>query len=205
MTVAPSLQGSRPASVNAFSFGVCTVGLAHLLETVLGDRSFCFHEESAELAKAPVDQVFAYLDDPRALASHMGKSSILMMGTHMLIDVDAGDGRSVGSKIRMQGRVMGIPLSLEEVITVRRAPRMKVWETIGTPSLPVLANYRMGFNLTHRGDSSLLRVFIDYSLPTHAPGAWLGRLLGSVYGRWCTKEMAHDAVKHFNSRTAGST
>lgn len=46
----------------------------------------------------------------------------------------------------------------------------------------------------------------DQSFPFHdestalanAPGAWLGRLLGGVYARWCTKQMANDAARHFN-------
>ena len=165
----------------------------------MSDRSFPFHDESTALVKAPVDRVFAHLDDPKALAAHMGKSSMMMMGSRMYIDVDADGGRVVGSKIRMQGRMMGIPLSLEEVITERQVPSTKVWETIGTPNLLVVAHYRMGFELTPRGDSSMVRVFIDYSLPTTAPGSWLGRLLGGVYARWCTKQMTDDAARQFDS------
>lgn len=190
--------------MNAISVGSCTVCPTCQLGATLGDRRFRLHEESVALVNAPVDQAFDYLDDPKALASHMGESSMMMMGSRMSIDVDADGGRRVGSKIRMEGRVMGVPLSLEEVITERQAPSMKVWETIGTPNLLVLANYRMGFDLTRRGDSSLLRVFIDYSLPSRAPGSWLGRMLGGVYARWCTKQMAHDAAMHFNSGAAES-
>ena len=103
----------------------------------------------------------------------MGESSVMMMGSRMSIDIDADGGRVIGSKIRMQGRMMGIPLSLEEVITERQVPSRKVWETIGTPNLLVVAHYRMGFELTRTGDSSLVRIFIDYSLPTSAPGSGL--------------------------------
>ena len=102
----------------------------------------------------------------------------------------------------MRGSVMGIPVSLEEVVTERQAPNIKLWETVGNPRLLVLAHYRMGFELTPRGDSSLVRVFIDYSLPTNAPESWLGNLLGGVYARWCTKRMANDAAGHFASRAA---
>ena len=163
------------------------------------DQSFPFHHESSGLAHAPVEQVFAFLDDPMALASHMGESSMMMLGSRMSIDVDAGGGRVIGSKVRMQGRMMGLRLALDEVITKRQVPAMKVWETIGTPKLLVIAHYRMGFELTRDGASSLVRVFIDYSLPSNAPGSWLGRLLGGVYARWCTKQMAADAARHFGS------
>ena len=159
----------------------------------MSDRSFPFHNESTALTKAPVDRVFAHLDDPKALAAHMG--------SRMSIDVDAADGRAVGSKISMQGRMMGIALSLEEVVTERQAPSRKVWETIGTPKLLVIAHYRMGFELTPKGDLSLVRVFIDYSLPVNAPTSWLGYCLGAVYARWCTKQMVSGAARHFASST----
>lgn len=81
------------------------------------DQSLPFHHESSGLANAPVEQVFAFLDDPQALAAHMGESSMVMLGSRMSINVDAGGGRVIGSKVRMQGRMLGIRLSLDEVIT----------------------------------------------------------------------------------------
>jgi len=162
------------------------------------DQSFPFHHENSGLANAPVEQVFAFLDDPQALAAHMGESSMMMLGSRMSINVDAGGGRVIGSKVRMQGRMLGIPLSLEEVITKRQVPAMKVWETIGTPKLLVISDYRMGFELTRSGVSSLVRVFIDYSLPIKPPESWLGHLLGAVYARWCTRQMVMGAARHFS-------
>lgn len=165
----------------------------------MSTQSFPLHEASSALAHGSADQVFAYLDDPKALAAHMSESSMMMLGSRMSIDVDADGGHVVGSKIRMQGRMMGIPLSLEEVITERQVPGRKAWQTIGTPTLLIMAHYRMGFEVTPCGDSSMVRVFIDYSLPTTAPGSWVGRLLGGVYARWCTRQMADDAAKRFDS------
>lgn len=133
------------------------------------------------------------------MASHMGESSMMMMGSRMAIDVDTDGGRVVGSKIHMDGRMMGIALSLEETITERQVPTRKVWETLGAPKLLIIAHYRMGFELTPQGESSMVCVFIDYSLPSKAPGLWLGHLLGGVYARWCTKQMANDATRHFES------
>ena len=45
----------------------------------MSDQSFPLHHESAGLAHAPVEQVFAFLDDPKALAAHMGESSMMML------------------------------------------------------------------------------------------------------------------------------
>ena len=162
------------------------------------EQSFPCHHESTGPANAPVEPVFAFLDDPKALATHMGESSMMMLGLRMSIDVDAGSGRVIGSRVSMQGRILGIRLSLEEVITKRQIPAMKVWETTGTPKILVIAHYLMGFELTRNGASSLVCVFIDYSPPIKPPGSWFGYLLGAVYAHWCTKQMVMGAARHFS-------
>ena len=41
-------------------------------------------------------------------------------------------------------------------------------------------------------------------LPNKAPGFWLDRLPGGVYACRCTKQMADDVARHFNSTMAES-
>ena len=149
------------------------------------------------MAPASVELVFAYLDDPKSLSSHMSQASIMMMGSTMSMDVDAAGGRMIGSKIQMHGSLMGLPLLVEEVITERHAPNRKVWETIGNPRLQIMSCYELGFELTSEGDLSQVRIFINYDLPATRLGSWLGWLLGGLYARWCIRRMADDAVKHF--------
>ena len=115
----------------------------------------------------------------------------------MNIELDEARGQTVGSHIRLKGRVLGIPLHVEEIVTSREPPHRKVWETIGAPRLLVIGPYRMGFDISARGTSSLLRVFIDYDVPETPPARWLGRMLGGFYARWCTQSMARDAAQHF--------
>lgn len=115
----------------------------------------------------------------------------------MAIEVDEGRGQKVGSRIRLAGRVLGIPLSVDEIVTQRDPPHRKVWETTGSPRLLVIGRYRMGFELLPQGEVSLLRVFIEYALPENAPARWLGRLFGGFYAKWCTERMRDDAVRHF--------
>ena len=167
------------------------------------DRSSAlpFHFECNVLVNASAEAVFSRLDDPRLLSAHMSGSSWMMAGSRMALELDASQGRAVGASIRMGGRVLGIALSLEEIVTERNPPRRKVWETTGVPRLLVIGHYRMGFDLGPQGNSSLLRVFIDYALPEAGPSRWLGRMFGGYYARWCTERMAGDAEAHF--RTAG--
>lgn len=48
--------------------------------------------------------------------------------------VDEGHGQRVGSHIRVSGRVLGIDLSLDELVTEREPPTLKIWETVGSPN-----------------------------------------------------------------------
>ena len=115
----------------------------------------------------------------------------------MQIILDEHRGQSVGSIIRLSGRVLGLELSLNEMVTERTPPSRKVWETVGVPRLLVIGPYRMGFDVTPGASGSVLRVFIDYALPAEWPERWLGRVFGGYYARWCTERMVNDAVHHF--------
>ncbi len=101
---------------------------------------------------------------------------------------------------------MGVHLSVETSVTERSPPRLKAWETTQEPRLLVIGAYRMGFEIKPQSRGSLLRVFIDYDLPTS--GAWrlVGRALGDWYARWCTAQMVNDARAHYGGagESAGS-
>ena len=158
--------------------------------------------ESNGLVQAPMDQLFAHIDDHTRLSSHMSERSWRTGGGRMETEIDSGRGQKIGSRIRLSGRVFGVGLSVEEIVVERDPPRRKVWETTGTPKLLVIGRYRMGFELSPRGKWSMLRVFIEYALPERGLARWLGRLFGRYYARWCTQQMVDDAVKHFESRPA---
>jgi len=93
-------------------------------------------------------------------------------------------------------------LSLDEVVTRRVPPTEKVWETVGVPRLLVVGSYRMGFRIAADGAQSRLNVFIDYDLPGGGT-RWLGQLFGSLYARWCVKQMLDGTARHFNLSANG--
>ena len=164
-----------------------------------------YHSETSGFVGAPAATVFAYADDPARFSSHMSKSSWMMGGGRMLTELDAGRGQIVGSRIRLSGKVFGIELSVEEIVTERVPPQSKAWETTGSPRLLVIDRYRMGFEIAPQENGSLLRVYIDYALPEDLPARWLGVLLGRYYARWCTDQMVRDTAKHFASFDAKSS
>jgi hypothetical protein len=167
----------------------------------MADERYPLHRRSEVNVAAEPGRLFAWLDDHRRLAGHMEKPSPVTLGMSMRIETDEGKGQAVGSLICISGRMFGIPLSLEEVVSVRSPPTRKVWETRGEPKLLVIGAYRMGFEISAKGAGSHLVVFIDYRLPERGPTRSLGRLLGHFYAGWCTRRMSADAATAFNART----
>ncbi|MCG5485519.1 MAG: SRPBCC family protein [Sinorhizobium meliloti] len=143
------------------------------------------------------DVLFDYLDDQASLGSHMQKPSMMMLGGQMSYEFDEARGRTVGSVVKMRGNILGLVLSVEEVITERQPPRRKVWETRGRPNLLVIGAYRMGFEISALGKASRLRVFIDYDYPATIAAKFLGPVFGPIYARWCVNRMANDAKNAF--------
>lgn len=133
------------------------------------------HLESSAALPATPTEVFAYVDDPTYLAAHMAKPSWTMAGGYMNLVLDEMRGREAGARIRLAGRVLGVPLEVDELVVERTPPRRKVWQTVGTPRL----------------------LLIDYDLPATLLGRWLGKVFGHVYARWCTARMVRDAGRHF--------
>ncbi len=155
-----------------------------------------FHYQTSRLVRATPSAVFDELDDHERLSAHMISSSAMMAGSKMKLRLDEAQGRGVGAKIALEGRVLGIALRVEEIVTEYQPPARKVWETIGEPRLLVIGSYRMGFTVEPQPTGSLLTVFIDYDLPS---GLWggLGRLSGPFYARWCSVNMAKAVARRF--------
>jgi hypothetical protein len=162
----------------------------------MNERSYSHHFEAGLAVNAPRETLFAELDDHEKLSAHMMQSSPMMAGSAMRFDFDEMHGRAIGSEIRMSGKMMGMTLEVREVVRERDPPRRKVWETVGSPRLLVIGDYRMGFTIDPLPNGSSLTVFIDYDDPA---GAWapLGWLLGPMYARWCTASMAEGAKAAF--------
>lgn len=158
------------------------------------NKTLRHYEESVLIPASPHD-LFNYVDDHKNFSSHMSKASPMLGGGKMEVSVDEGDGRKVGSHIRLKGTAFGIKLSLDEVVTRYEPPLLKTWETVGIPKLLVIGQYRMGVEIKPQNTNSLLRVFIDYDLPT--ANTWLGQLFSGFYAKWCVRQMLKGASVHF--------
>ncbi len=145
------------------------------------------HYEAREFISAKATEVFAYIDDHANFSSHMKESSWVMGGGHMDVSIDGGRGQKVGSHIKLSGKIFGITLFLDEIITHRESPNVKEWETVNSPKLLVIGNYKMKVEVEPQKEGSLLWVSIDYDLPS--ANAWIGKLFGAAYAKWCVEQM----------------
>ncbi len=152
-------------------------------------NDYPYHRERSARVGADAQTLFKRLDDPWLLGQHMNQRSLMMAGAAMRTETDAQRGQAIGSVIRMSGRFLGLTLWLEETVIERMAPHRKVWETRGTPRLLVIGHYRMGFELRADPPATLVRLWIDYSLPAGPVWRALGRWLAPVYADWCLRRM----------------
>lgn len=162
-------------------------------------RSFA---EDAHVPAAPAD-VFAVLDHHANFSEHMETPSWRTLWSSMTLGMDDAQGRAVGSRIEMHGRVLGLRLHLEERVTQRDPPRVKEWETTSPPRLLVIGPYRIRADVEPERAGARVRVRIDYDLP--ARHAWLGRMLGRAYARWCVREMTRVLTDRFPGATRAAS
>lgn len=153
------------------------------------------HYEDSVVIPAKVENVFAYIDDHKRFSSHMNQSSWMMGGGKMNTSVDENNGKKIGSHIRMGGTVFGIHLFLGEVVTHHEPPRLKTWETVGTPKLLIIGHYQMKVEIKPHESGALLTVSIDYELPK--TNVWLGKLFGGWYAKWCVQQMLKGTSNYF--------
>ena len=161
------------------------------------------HERDQFVAAAP-EEVFAFVDDHARFSAHMSESSWMMGGGRMSVELDEARGQAEGSHIRLSGRVFGVRLYLDEVVTRRNPPTDKVWATVGAPRLLVIGEYEMGVRITPEDGGSHVRVFIDYEPPKGWASYWLGRLVGGFYARWCVDQMLVGMARAFPRRAAAA-
>jgi hypothetical protein len=161
---------------------------------IAASRKYPRHSRCEVQLDADALRRFALLDDQRRLSANMEKPSLMMAGASMHVETNVFEGKAVGSLRRMTGRVLGMNLEVNEIVTERVSPFRKTWETRGEPRLLVIGAYRMGFTITPLGHRSQLLVFIDYQLPQNGVPRVLGMLVGRAYAAWCTRRMARDAA-----------
>jgi hypothetical protein len=155
------------------------------------------HYEESKVVNGSAQELFAFVDNPMNLTSHMEKPSWKMGWGWMKTKTDEKRGLEEGSVISVRGKVLGFPLFLKERVIKREPPNRKSWKTFGDISLLVIGHYELGFEIEPEDSNSRLRVYIDYELPESAGGRILGYFFGGMYAKWCVRQMLKDSQMHF--------
>jgi hypothetical protein len=192
------MAGLREINAGLGALPHCQHGCVQVWEAVM--PNYDYFADAVAPIEASVESVFEFLDDQSNLSSHMNERSWMMLGSTMDIFMDEHRTRLVGSRFGFTGRVLGIPLRVDEIVTSREPPVQKTWETTAEPTLWVIGRYEMGLELSPRDGLSELRVYIRYNLPATWFPRLLGMAFGRAYGRWCASKMVSDARKHFAAR-----
>jgi len=161
------------------------------------------HQQATATIARPVNEVFTFLDVHENLSAHMSKPSPWMGGGSMRTTIDAGQGRAIGSVIRLEGQVFGFSLRVAEVVVERVPPYRKIWETLGLPTLLIIGRYRMAFQLKAvSAHATQMTLTIDYALPSSGIARLLGFCFASIYARWCVNRMVSDTLANFAGTSA---
>lgn len=148
------------------------------------------YARAASLLQGP-EEVFAFFDDYRNLARHMQGRSWRTAWMKMTVESDRYEGRAIGSHITMRTGMLGVNLSLDEVVVSRVPPTEKSWRTFEEPSLVVIGDYHITVTTRAEGAGTRLRVAIEYAPPRRH--RWLGRVFGPVYAKWCVNTLIGEA------------
>ncbi len=157
------------------------------------------HQEKIVFVKATPTEVFEFIDEHSHLSSHMGKSSWMMSGGKMETSIDSGHFKKIGSHLKMEGKVFGILLFLDEVVTHYDPPNRKEWKTVDEPRLIVIGGYKMGIEINKVNNGSKVKLFIDYQLPKSFFIRPISYLLGPLYANWCLQQMLNSIMNHFKT------
>jgi hypothetical protein len=149
--------------------------------------------ETAEI-QAPMERVFAHVDDIRNVGWHMTeRSSMAMMGSRLKLEILSERPTGLGATYRYTGTIMGLSIDFSESVTEYVPPREKVWRTLGEPRLWIIASYEMRLAIEPlSAASSRLTISIVYDLPRSAFWRIVGLLLARSYSRWCLRQMLQD-------------
>lgn len=122
---------------------------------------------------------------------------MMMGGSKMSIEIDSGKGQEVGSHIKMSGKILGVYLYLDEVVSVHTPPNKKEWKTVGDIRLIVIGHYVLGFEVVQQEHGTVFKTYIDYELPASPLGKLCGILFGKWYAKWCVEQMVSSVAHTF--------
>ncbi len=148
-----------------------------------------------EKYRATPEKVFRSIDDLGVTGMHMGKSSMMMMGSKLNLEFLTENKTGLGTSYRWTGATMGFKMDFTVVVTKWELGKEKIWETIGDPNLIIYSWYSMHLKLSALEGLTSAELSISYERPKGFLYKLLSFLFADWYCNWCLKNMLRDAKK----------
>jgi hypothetical protein len=147
------------------------------------------------LILAPVEKVFAFMDDLTQTGMHMSERSMMMMGSKLELERLPGPEKGVGATFRWSGKVLGLPVDFTETVTYWKENEGKVWETVGSPLMIILGWYRIRLITKPNGEGTSVSLEIEYEPPKGFFYTLLSAVFSRWYAVWCLSKMLGDTKR----------
>jgi hypothetical protein len=153
------------------------------------------------LIQSTPEKVFQQMDDFSKTGMHMSESSMMMMGSKLILEQLSLNPTGVGASYRWYGMMMGMKMDFSETVTKWEQNKLKEWETIGDAKIIIMSWYRMWFEISPAERGTLAKISISYLPPKEWYYKILSFLFAKWYCNWCLNNMVSDTKKNLELNT----
>ena len=79
------------------------------------------------------------MDDFSKTGMHMSESSMMMMGSRLMLEQLSINSTGVGAKYRWHGKMMAMTMDFSETVTKWQSPKLKEWEIVGEAKIIIMS------------------------------------------------------------------
>lgn len=145
------------------------------------------------LIHASPEEVFAYMDNLSNTGMHMMKSSVMMMGSKLVLEQLSSNSTGISAKYHWYGKIMGMTMDFSVIVMKWQPPSLKEWETVGEAKIIIMSWYRMRFEITPSEKAAITKLSISYLPPKEWYYKILSFLFANWYCNWCLNNMLNDS------------
>jgi hypothetical protein len=142
------------------------------------------------------EKIFQQMDDFSKTGMHMSESSMMMMGSKLILEQLSTNSSGIGSKYRWYGKMMGMKMDFSETVTKWQPDELKEWETIGEAKIIIMSWYRMWVEISPADNGAIAKISISYLPPKEWYYKILSFLFAKWYCNWCLNNMLNDTKKN---------
>ena len=142
------------------------------------------------------------MDDFSKTGIHMSERSMMMMGSKLKLKQLSTNAAGAGANYRWYGKMIGMAIDFNQIVTKWHPPKLKEWETIGEAKIIIMSWYRMWFEITPANNGTNTKISISYLPPKELFYKILSFFFANWYCNWCLNNMLNDTKKNLENKTS---